>query len=115
MLDATRNLLGDVVSGKIKDQRLSLLADELKARDIKLSEATLKISDLESRLQKSEARLHQFEAQKPADICPFCRCQTGELVNLKPHPEMEHHGWKVAYYKCSNTQCGRTYDKILER
>jgi hypothetical protein len=112
MIDTTRNLIGDIVSGRIKDQRLSLLADEIKARDLKLSEAATEIKDLKLRLDKAESLLRKFEIQKPADICPFCRRPTGDLVELKPHPDMEHHGWKVAYYKCSS--CGKKYDKNIE-
>jgi hypothetical protein len=40
MLDDARNLIGDLASGKIKDERLLLLADELRASDRKLADAT---------------------------------------------------------------------------
>jgi hypothetical protein len=86
MIDTTRNLIGDIVSGRIKDQRLSLLADEIKARDLKLSEAATEIKDLKLRLDKAESLLRKFEIQKPADICPFCRRPTGDLVELSRIP-----------------------------
>ena len=114
MLDSTRNLLGDIISGKIKDQRLSLIADELTATDRKFSEATFKIGDLESRLQKAESRLRQFETQQPADICPFCRRPTGEIVDLQPDDFCGEAGFKRAYYKCSNPSCAKKYDKRID-
>ena len=114
MIDTARNLIGDIVSGKIKDQRLSLLADELVASERKLSEATIKIGDLETRLQKAEARLSQFDRQKPKDICPSCGRAAGQLIETKgnPNPHFASMGFKQAYYKCDS--CGHDYDKEVE-
>jgi hypothetical protein len=115
MLETTRNLLGDILSGKIKDERLRLVADELTASERKLSDAMLKIHDLEVRLQTAEARLSQFQIEKPADICPFCHRATGKLVEIREEPLVPRGRVMVkqGYYKCGNDDCGKEYDKPM--
>jgi hypothetical protein len=57
---------------------------------------------------------YQFQTEKLADICPFCRRPTGQLQNMKPIPGLELHGLKTGYYKCSNPDCGKSYDKQVK-
>jgi predicted transcriptional regulator len=62
MLDGTRNLLGDIASGKIKDERILLLADELRANDRKLSEATSEKEVLQAENAKLESQIIELES-----------------------------------------------------
>ena len=75
MLDDARNIIGDLASGKIKDQRLALLADELTASDRKLSDATAKLSilksensDLKSQVDQLESTLNHFRLKIQPEI-----------------------------------------------
>jgi predicted transcriptional regulator len=75
MLDDARNLIGDLASGKIKDQRLALLADELTASDRKLADATAKLSvleagnkNLEEHVKQLEATIHHFGLQLKTEV-----------------------------------------------
>jgi ribosomal protein L37AE/L43A len=85
--------------------KLRILTDELAAARIRATQFELDYNNLKAQLE----RLHPV--QKPADTCPFCRRATGDLIDLKPHPELEIHGIKIGYYKCS--ACGKKYDKQL--
>ena len=75
MLDDARNLIGDLASGKIKDQRLALLADELTASERKLADATAQLALLEAEnktlkenVKQLESTSHHFGLQMKTDV-----------------------------------------------
>jgi hypothetical protein len=119
MIDV-RSLVGDIFSGKIKDERLALLANELQASERKLSGAEAKVkslesqnSDLQVQLQEAQALLKKLQAQKHITACPYCGSE-GNLQNLADIPGLEPHGLKQGYYQCSNPQCKKKYDKQVK-
>lgn len=45
----------------------------------------------------------------PADRCPYCRFEAGELLDMKPHRIFGEAGINIGSYKCEN--CGKEYEK----
>ena len=79
------------------------------------AELSTKVSRLEIENRQLRSQLEDFQpVAKPADTCLYCRRATGEVVELSQHPVFFMQGWKVAHYKCSNPQCGKTYERDLE-
>lgn len=50
MIKEVISILGDIASGKIKDERMALLAEQLRDTDRKLVDATAEISALQSKV-----------------------------------------------------------------
>lgn len=63
MIDSVRNILSDLASGKIKDERITLLADQLRDTERKLVDATGEISLLQSKIVELETIVENLEAK----------------------------------------------------
>jgi hypothetical protein len=66
------------------------------------------------KLRLLETKLASSESPAPGDLCPYCRKQTGNLLEVKEHPMpgLAVRGVTQGYYKCSS--CGRKYDKQVQ-
>jgi hypothetical protein len=97
-IGSTAGLSKDVID--LMEKKLVLLTDEL--------------ANAHRRIAQLEIENAQLKTQKPADLCPFCRRSTGQLQNMEPIPGLGVHGLKKGYFKCSNPDCGKTYDKQIK-
>jgi hypothetical protein len=122
MFESIKGIIGDIASGAIKDQRIALSQEQLAALESKLVALAGELTASKARESKLASDNQQLRRQledsqpvaKPADTCLYCRRATGEVVELTQHPVFFMQGWKVAHYKCSNPQCGKTYERDLE-
>ena len=97
----TAGLSKDVID--LMEKKLLLLTEQIAV----LTDENTKLKLENNQLRIQVQNLHPIT--KPADTCPYCRRAAGEIVRMKPHPELAEHGVKIADYKCSH--CGNTYDK----
>jgi hypothetical protein len=53
---------------------------------------------------------------QPADICPYCRRATGQLINHLPTGNLTRDwaGREAYIFKCSNPNCGKNYGKQVK-
>src|ERR1017187_10371729 len=103
---STAGFSKDVID--LMDKKLSLLTSEN-------AELKKKVSAFEIEVRQLRRQLEDFQpVAKPADICPYCRRATGQLIEIKPseNPHWGALGFKAAYYKCDS--CGKSYDRSEE-
>jgi len=112
--DSIEKLITEHGSAAILREHIALLKEQMTAKAAKIKELEVLLKHTETKLDDYKRQVDRFQDEKPADRCPFCRRTTGQLTKLDPHPVFHFQGWKVAHYKCSNPQCGKTYDKNLE-
>lgn len=111
--DTIEKLITEHGSSAILREHIAFL--KVKMSHLESENASMKdeLLVLKQELQVFKSKSKQFEIQKPADTCPFCRRATGELIDLKPHPELgELYGIQIGQYKCTN--CGRKYEKQVK-
>ena len=109
-LDLIEKLITEHGSAAIQGKHLAMLKDEIAILLRKLDESSRENADL-------KAQLSRLQQKKPeGDQCPYCNERTGQLVEMKPHPEdmLAMLGLKIGYYRCSNPQCEKSYDKQLK-
>jgi len=106
-LGSTAGLSKDVID--LMEKKLALLTSENAELKTKVSAFEIEVRQLRRQLEDSQP------VAQPGEPCPYCRRATGQLVELKQHPVFFMQGWKVGHYKCSNPQCGKTYEHDLER
>ena len=96
-----------ILSDILKEVPLSALLRE------RLAEEEKKVAELESENTVLKAELESLQAKKQ-NLCPYCGQFTGKLEDIKDDPVFVGFGNKVHYYKCSNAQCGKSYDRHLD-
>lgn len=74
------------------------------------SELNRQLSQLQAELVAAK-RKPAASPTVPADRCPYCRFEAGELVGMKPHRIFGEAGVNVGDYKCGN--CGKQYEKEI--
>lgn len=100
-----------------KDREAAGLVQQIQEYQLVIQTALLdadrKIAQMERDHAKAVAKLQAGPLVAAGDVCPFCRRATGEIVAIKPCPVpgYDELGFKQAYYKCSNPDCGKTYDR----
>ena len=103
-------------SSTIQAKHLAMLKDEITILQRKATELAAKVEQLETENGQLRAQLQQLKPTIPGDKCPYCNRNTGKLEEMKPHsePMFAMLGKKIGYYKCSNPDCGKSYDKQLK-
>ena len=57
---------------------------------------------------------NELKAQKAAvvlDVCDYCGQKTGKLLRIEPDKKFGEFGAKVRFYKCTNPDCGKEYER----
>jgi DNA repair exonuclease SbcCD ATPase subunit len=111
-------------SSSIQGKHLAMLKDEIAILQRKTTDLSTKVEQLESENRELLSQLQQRAAEiqrlqpstPPGDKCPYCNRTTGVLEEIKPHPEemFAMLGVKHGFYKCSNPQCAKSYDKEMK-
>jgi len=72
---------------------------------------------LHSIQEQVAAQPKESEGHVAADSCPFCHQKTGVLLEFKQSPVADSGvlGYEQGYYKCSNPNCGKTWDMKMPR
>jgi hypothetical protein len=72
-------------------------------------------TELQAAHTKLQAAQQTPPAEVPAEVCPFCRKRTAQLIQIKPSPiaTLASIGAKQGYYHCSNGRCCKNFDKPL--
>ena len=108
-------LLIDLIE-RVKDRQTAALVQQIQSLHQTVIGANSELLSENAKLKAENAELKKQPAKltAPADPCPYCRRQTGELIDLKPHrqKDLSEIGVKEAFYRCSN--CGKEYDKEIE-
>jgi TRAP-type mannitol/chloroaromatic compound transport system substrate-binding protein len=104
-----------------KDTEAAALVQQIQEHQLVIQTALLdaerKMAQMErdhaNAIAKLQAAQRTAVSEVPGDICPYCRRQTGQLVEIKdsPNPHYAFMGIKQRYFKCSNPSCGKNYDK----
>ena len=95
MIDTVRNIMADVVSGKIKDAKILALTSEITDLTVKLTEAELKINDLVAELvihkppERVEAETENVLKHVYSKSTDFTRTQIRSLLKL-PEDRCNH-------------------------
>lgn len=112
-MNSLLNLIADIPTNANLRRSVELLEREVTA--LKTDNAILK-----TKLQQAETDRDNYKNQieglakeQPGDECPFCHRKTGELMEIKPNPNLHFAmmGFKQRYYHCTNLNCGKNYDK----
>jgi len=113
--DSIEKLITEHGSATIQRSHIALLKEQMTHLASENKELKTKVSafEIEVRQLRRQLQDNQTVAQ-PGESCPYCRRTTGQLVELTKHPVFFMQGWKVGHYKCSNPQCGKTYEHDLE-
>jgi hypothetical protein len=122
MIDGIRNWLGDIASGKIKDAQIALTQAEALVFKRQLDEAIAENARLATDNFQLVSENNELKAQLTelsesteliGDQCPYCRRNSGLLIEMKPKPGHPPFGPKQGFYKCNNPACGKAYDKEM--
>jgi len=102
-------------SSTIQGKHLAMLRDEIAILQGKATEFATQAEKLEAENQQLRSQLQRLKPTMGGDKCPYCNRNTGKLEEIKPDPTPEFAmlGVKHGFYKCSNPDCCKTYDKEM--
>jgi hypothetical protein len=111
-LDTIEKWISEHGSAAILRDHVALLKEQMAAKDAKIIELETLHKQAQAKLDDFNIKTNRFADEQPADKCPFCNRNTGQLVEIKPspNPHFAMMGFKQRYYKCSNPSCGKNYD-----
>jgi uncharacterized coiled-coil protein SlyX len=114
--DSIEKLITEHGSAAILREKIGLLKEQMAAKDAKMQELDDLLKQTKKKLDDCQSKLDRFTGEQPADICPYCRRPTGQLINhLLPSNLTRDWAGKEAYiYKCSNPDCGKNYGKQVK-
>ena len=102
-------------SSTIQAKHLAMLKDEITILQRKATELSTQVEKLESENRELKAQLQKHKpTATPGEKCPYCNRHTGSLDSIKPDPVFGRMGAKIRYYKCSNPDCGKEWDKHVD-
>jgi hypothetical protein len=101
-------------SAVILREHVALLKSQMDALKSEVTELKTIINVKEAERDDYKKQVDQFLKERPADICPFCRRATGQLVDIKPASNLTRSraGVEAYFFKCSS--CGKDYDKAVK-
>ena len=109
-------------SATVMGVHINFLRDQLAALDRETTNLKAEVTQLKetnealrTKLQQRVAETHKLKAEsQDGERCPYCRKTIGLLEDIKPDPVFGELGGKIHYYKCSNPDCGKQWDKAVE-
>jgi tRNA U34 2-thiouridine synthase MnmA/TrmU len=117
MIDFTalKNLATKFTVTGAQKAHIDRLIFELGVQEKEAIKALERISTLETENAELKSKLDRIERAEeiPGERCPYCRRNTGRLLDIKPKPNFAHFGIKQGYYKCDEPSCGREFDKEM--
>jgi hypothetical protein len=92
---------------------VALFKSQMDALKSEVADLKATLKDIEAERDGLKKQLDRFSIGQPADICPFCRRATGQLIDIKPASNLTRTraGVEAHFFKCSNPDCGKNYDK----
>jgi hypothetical protein len=117
MIDFTdlKNLATKFTVTGAQKAHIDRLLFELGVQEKEALKALDRIATLEAENAELKSKLESIyrSEQIPGERCPYCRRNTGRLLEIKPKPHFAHFGIKQGYYKCDDSACGREFDKEM--
>lgn len=112
--DTIEKLITEHGSAAILREHVALLKSQMQAKDATIENQRIENENLKRLLMENQSQKNNFTNQAPAEVCPYCRRDTLELKSVQPMPGLEVHGIKTGHYKCSNPNCGKTWQKQIK-
>ena len=94
----------------VKDRKTAAIIQQIQALQQTIIADDAHLRSENSNLKAENLQLKQQLTQpQQGDRCPYCHRHTAQLQRLEKDEDMDIHGIKQGFYKCSS--CGKEFDK----